>query len=197
MTKETKVAIIEKKLTPLASEAESMTVTSPSSLAKATVLLSQLNLANDKITEEKEKITKPLNEALKVERARWKPFEDICKKGIDHLRSAISIYQTALVKKQEADERAIADRIKPGKGNLSLETAAKKMDQLEKPQDKVETSSGSLAFRKTTILKVTSLALIPRDYLIPNEPRLLEALRAGQSIPGVELDIVLVPVNQR
>ena len=62
------LTIIQKSLSPLAAEAKTLKIKDLGSLKMATEILSKLNKLNDRIREEKERVTKPLNEALKAER---------------------------------------------------------------------------------------------------------------------------------
>lgn len=106
-------------------------------------------------------------------------------------------YQTRLITEQKAQQDAIASRIAPGKGNLSLDTAMKRMEAIERPVDKVETEAGSLKFRPMPRLKIISEADIPRSYMVPDEALIFADLKAGKVIPGAEIEIIQVPVNSR
>ncbi len=166
-------------------------------MSKAVVILSKLNQFNDQIKEEKEKVTKPLNEALKAERGRWKPLEAMYEDAIEGLRGKMSAYQTAVEKERREKEMAIASRIKEGRGNLSLETAVKKIDSLEKVEKEVATDAGLVQFREVQKLKIMDEMLIPREYLVIDEKRVLEALKAGREVAGAVVETVQVPVNYR
>lgn len=182
---------------PIVTEAINVTINNKETLETATELLSKLNRLNDKIIEEKEKVTKPLNEALKAERSRWKPIEVQHQQAIDHLRAEMSRYQTEEIKRQGEEKAKIASRIGEGKGKLKLDTAVKKMEEIEKPETSVTTATGMIKFREDKVLKVTNLSSIPKKYFILNESLVLSDLKAGVAIPGAELDIKMVPLNFR
>lgn len=166
-------------------------------MKEATEILSNLNKHLDAITEEKEKVTKPLNAALKAERARWSPIEDKLEAAIKLIRMGMSAFQTAELKRQRAEEDKIAARVKEGKGNLSAETAVKKIDAIEKAPEQHSTEAGLVKFRTDKVLKITDETKIPRKYLVVNEKLLLADLKAGNKIAGAEIEEIQTPINFR
>lgn len=194
---EKEIIKIENEVSPIIDQAKTIKVVNGKSMTEAVIMLSNLNKQNDRITNEKEKVTKPLNEALKAERARWKPIETILTSAIEALRASITAYQTEETKRVRAEEAKIASRIKEGKGNLSFETGIKKIDAIEKPQESVETEAGKIKFREDKVLKITDRKLIPDRYLVVDEKLLLADLKAGKTIKGAELEVVMIPLNYR
>lgn len=181
----------------LEKQALSISITNNDSLKLATSLLSQLNQINDRISQEKDKVLAPLLEAVKAERARWKPTEAKNTFAIEAIRSEMTRYQTALVQERKIEEDAIALRIKAGKGNITLETAIKKIESLPTIEKETSTEEGSVQFREKKTLKIIDLSLIPEVYWHINDDLLLEDLKKGIVIPGAEIEIVQVPVNYR
>ena len=191
------LTLIEHELSPIASRAISLTIKDDAMMKEAVVLLSTLNRWNDKITEEKEKVTRPLNEALKAERLRWKPVETVYQDAITRLRTNMTEYQTRLTAEHKAQEEAIAKRIAPGKGNLKLDTAIAKLDKLPTVEKEHATDAGLVQFRETATLKVTDIGLIPALYFELDKAQLLKDLKAGKVVPGAEIEIIQTPVNYR
>jgi hypothetical protein len=187
----------EKEVMVLSDKAEALIIKDAKDMESASSLLSILNRRRDQITEEKEKVTKPLNEALKAERSRWKPIEMVLDTHIDDIRSRMSAYQTEQSRIAKEEEAKIASRIKPGKGNLSLDTALEKMDAINTPEEKVTTDNGSVSFRTDKRLKITDETKIPRHYLIVNEKLLLEDLKKGVAVYGAEIEEVKTVINKR
>ncbi len=196
MTKDTTI-VIGKQLFPIVTQAINVIITDKTTLTLATELLSKLNQFNDKITEEKERVTKPLNEALKAERSRWKPLESQYTQAIDHLRTQMSEYQTAEVKRQREEEAKIASRIAPGKGKLSLETATKKLEAVEKPDKEVATEAGLVQFREVKRFEVVDMKVLPIEYHLPDEKMIQALMKDGKELPGVRYFTEQVPVNYR
>jgi len=196
MSKEITV-VIEKEVSPIVRQAQELKIGNVKDMEKATETLSKLNLYNDRITEEKEKITIPAQAVLTAERARWSPIEKPIKLAIDLIRGKMSEYQTMLMKMAKEEEDRIASRIGAGKGKLSVETAVRKMSEVEKPQEKTITDSGSIKFRETQIVKIVDKSKIPLDYLIVDESAILKALKEGKKVTGCVLDIKMTPINNR
>lgn len=191
----TKELTIQKQLAPIVDKALSITIKTQADMPLATEILSKLNSFNDKITEEKERITKPLLEALKVERSRWSPMEKANQSGIDHIREQMSEFQTAEYNRKKAEEKKIADKLSAGK--ITLDKAVEKFDKIEELQKEVATEVGLVQFRETPTLKITDSMAIPREYLIVDEKELLLALKKGKVVPGAEIVIIQTPVNYR
>lgn len=187
---------IKKEIDPIVTKATDLIITDKT-MPEAVTILSETNKLLTKITKEKETITKPLNEALKVERARWKPLEDNLNLIISTIRKKMSDYQTAMIKKQKEDEAKIANRVGEGRGKLKIETAINKIENLDKPEVLVSTEAGSVKFRTTYQLEITDESLIPRQYLTINERLLTNDLKNGHTIPGASLRERQVPINYR
>jgi hypothetical protein len=191
----TKEITIHKQLAPIVDQALALEIKVQDDMPVAVELLSKLNQFNDKITEEKERITKPLLEALKVERSRWSPVEKANQSGIDHIREQMSEFQTAEYNRKKAEEKKIADKLSSGK--ITIDKAISKFDKIEELQKETATTSGLVQFRETQVLKVTDPMAIPREYLIIDEKELLLALKNGKVVPGAELEVKMCPVNYR
>jgi len=149
------------------------------------------------IEEEKQKVLKPLNEARTAEINRWKPVLTTLSTATDHLRNTISTFQTAEIKRAEKEENAIAGRVGDGKGKLQVETAIKKIEEIERPEASVNTEAGQVKFRKDPIVKIMDETMIPREYLLVDEKKILEALKAGIEVKGAQLDFKMTPINFR
>jgi hypothetical protein len=191
------VKVLEKEITPVVAKAAKVEITSAVELTKATEVLSQLNKYSDAVTARKETVTKPLNAALKAAKALFFPLEEKLDTAIDGIRSEMSRYQTEQVRIKREEEAAIARRVGEGRGKISLETASRKLDEIEKPVENVSTDSGSLAFREVQKLKVVDETVIPREYLAIDEKKLLDALKGGQTVKGAEIELIQVPINRR
>jgi len=193
MTQELKT--IEQNLNPLLDRAGNLQIFDNPTLKEAVTLLSQLNQINDKIALEREKVTKPLNEALKAERARWKPAELKNQQAIDHLRQEMTRYQTAIMKEKQEQEQSIVNKVSTG--YIKLDTAVAKLEALPEIVKNVATDAGDVQFREKKQLKITDPSLIPDEYWQINEDELLTDLKSGKLIPGATLETIQVPVNYR
>ncbi len=167
------------------------------SMAKATEVLSQANKYLDAVKAEEEKVTKPLNEALKAERARFAPFKKSAEAVISDIRTRMSVYMTAEAKRVKEEQDKIAARIGDGKGKLKMETAVRKFDQIEKPEEAVTTDSGMVKFRTDYDVVVTDIRQVPEEYLEVLTAKVKTAMKAGVKVPGLRLEEKQVAVNYR
>jgi len=193
----TNVAVVEKDVSPLVVQAESISITSPEDMQGAVAFLSRLNTQLDRITTEKERVTKPLNDALKVERSRWKPLETMLDQAISVVRQRISMYQTeATNKAKEAEDKIIA-RTGEGKGKFTAETAVRKLGEVERAEDTVATDEGVVKFRDKKCFEVVDIAMLPVEYIVPNEVAIRKRLVEGVELPGVRYWVEQTPINFR
>jgi hypothetical protein len=191
------VVEIEKTVSPIIEKAEWLTIDSEHTMEIGAELLSTLNIQLDKITAERERVTKPLNEALKAERSRWKPIETMLDEAVAIIRKKMTVYQTAQKAAADAEEARIAARVKPGTGNLSVATATLKMEEIERPAANVTAQSGAIKFVSVRVFEVMDLSLVPLDYHLANEVAIRKAMIAGIELPGVKYETIQRPSNYR
>lgn len=191
------LVVLKKSISTVANQAQEIEITTSAHMKQAVEILSILNKYMDSVKEKKEKITKPLNEALKNARAMFKPLEEIHDKAIDSLRSKMAVYQTAKVNATREEEAKIAARVGNGKGSYKIETAIKKMEKLPAIEKEVATDEGLVQFREQKNLKIVMASLIPREYLVPDEKKILTDLKDGKLVPGCIIEITQVPANYR
>lgn len=146
-------------------------------------MLSQLNKFSDNLTIEKEKLTKPINTALKEIRSRYKPVELMLEEGIVCLKKKMGQYQTVMLKAQQEAEAKIAKRVE--NGTLKVETAIKKIGEIDAPEAKVATDDGSVSFRAVRKFEVVDISLIPIEYHLADEVAIRKAMLANIELPGV------------
>ena|SRR3990167_1297632 len=192
--KTNELAII-KEISPVVAEAQKLIINSKESLSEAVTFLSKCNKYLDALTADREKLTKPINEALKAIRDRYRSADTMVTEAIDSIRSKMSVYQGEQTRLQKEKEAKIAARLE--KGTINIEKAMAKIDAISVPEKEVETKEGSVQFREIKILKIIDEAVIPREYLIVDERKLLEVLKAGKTVPGAEIEIKLTPINYR
>jgi hypothetical protein len=190
---EKEIAVYQKKIVPIVEEAKGLKISGAEDMARADEVLSKLNKVVDSIEAEKAKVIDPLNQALKAEKARWKPIETLYGEGLKVVRDEMSRYQTAEVMRQRAEEAKIAARIGEGKGKLKIETAGRQMAEIEVVDKKV----GSTSFIEVKVLKIVDIKMIPREYLIVDEKAVLDDLKSGKVVPGAVIELKMSPRNYR
>ncbi len=182
----TDLATITQEITPL-------TITDPASLSHTSELRSRAKAHLKALTEEKEKVTKPLMEALKAERSRFKPHEEALESLIGVLDTKMSTYQTNLISAQLQAESRLAERV--AKGTLRAETAVAKLDALPTAETKVSTQTGSTTFVATPVFEVTDLALVPLSLHLPDLVQIRKDMLAGIHHNGIIYRIEQRPRN--
>lgn len=197
MTEKNLVPALQKEVSPVVAKAQALEITDAASMAEATAMLSTLNRVNDEATDSKEKLTKPLNAALKEIRSRYKPLEDIVGDAIDIIRGKMTKYQTEA--KRIADKAAadIAGRVGEGKGHFKSETAVKKIAEIERPPQAVATAEGVVKFKTIRKFEVMDMALLPMEYHLADEVAIRKAMMAGTELTGVRYYTEQVPENTR
>lgn len=188
---------VEARIAPLVAEARALEIADCDDLERATLLLSKMNTIIDNVEAEKDKVLAPLKQAEKAERARWKPIELMYAAPIERVRKLISDYQTKVTQLAKDEEAKIASRVGDGRGKLSVDTAVRKMGEIDQPTKKVETRFGSITFRTDRELRINDASLIPDSFYVLDEKAVKKALEAGQVVPGAVLEEVQVPINRR
>lgn len=198
---ETELVILEAQISPIVKKAQAIVVKDETSMKVAVAMLSELNSRNDQITEEKEKVTKPLNEALKAERGRWKPIETNLEMAIGALRKTIGAYQTAETARVKEEQSKIALRVGEGKGKIKIETAVARIEDIEQPEAKIVTESGIVKFRTDKKFEIMDVVLLSEveggKYVLPNEVLIRSAMKAGIEVAGVRYYEEQTVINSR
>lgn len=191
------IVTIKKEASPLIFKAKDLEIKSDADVRSATSILSELNQIMDRATEQKEKITKPLNEALKEVRARYKPLEELFNAVITDVRKKMTSYQTERVRIAREEEERLANRVGEGKGHLKVETAVRKIEEIERPEGKVLTDEGMVKFRTDKKFEVINLSKLPIEYHLANEVAIRKAMKEGLELSGVRYYEEQVPINFR
>ena len=175
-------------------EVQNLVITSDEDMAKAGTMLTNVNITADKVKEEKEKVTVPLNEALKAEKSRWEPIETVCKSIILTLRTKMKDYNDAVAAKAKLDAERITARVE--KGTMKPETAVAKLQAQPEANKVIDTGAGSIQWMNVQRLVIDDINLIPHEYFDLNEPRLKAALKLG-AIPGAHMITEKIVKNTR
>lgn len=170
-------------------------IKSTSDLSKATEILSKLNKLKDKILADKEKLTKPLNEALRNIRLKYKPAEEKLQNAIDQIRKEMSSYQNKVLLEQEASKDKLKKDLANGKitPNEAILTLANTKD----PNARLNTENGSIKFVAQKRIKSINIKLLPIEYHLANEVLIRKDMLSGKTIKGVEYETIQVPVNRK
>jgi hypothetical protein len=191
------IAVIEKKLLPTIKEIERLTVVDEKSEIEASEMLSQLNLIGDSMKEKKAKVYDPAWQTVVAIRAEWKPREDMLSNAIDLIRGKLKKYRTDAKAAADAEAAKIADRVGEGKGKFKVETAVRKIEEIEQPTGSVATDAGIVKYKTVTKFEVTDMKALPIEYHIADEVAIRKAMLSGIKLQGVRYFTEEVPLNYR
>lgn len=184
-----KIQIPETALKPISIETKA-------DMERGARALTELNRYLDAITLEKEKLTKPLNEALREIRGRYKDIEGKLESAIRAVRTEMARFQTKAIAERKKAEERLAKKV--AKGAIDLEQAVS-LAVSTGPLERISAGPGgaSVSFRTDRVLKVVKASIVPREYLMVDEKKALEALKRGEKVPGCVLEEVQVVVSKR
>lgn len=182
---------VKRQVTTISNQAGDLYIDSNESLAAATDILSKIKAASKDVKNRKEEITKPLNEALKSARSLFKPLEDDLSTAERTIKGKMLDYSNEVERKAAEQAAKLEKRVE--KGTMRVDTAMRKMDDIETVGSSVQGENGSIQFRTVRNIKIVDPTKIPLKYLM-NE-KVLAAISAavrtdvlnGTKVDGVEI----------
>ena len=153
-------------------------------LLLATEVLSKIKLVGKQITEKKEGITKPLNEALRNVRALFAPLETAWMNAEKIVKEKTVAYRNSALSKADEKTGAIERRVESGR--LSFEKAVGKIEAIT-PQKTVEAKLGGIQFRTVKDVVIEDETKLPREFLVPDMAKIRKVALAGVEIAGVKV----------
>ncbi len=194
MTQDTKeLAIVKQQSTKAYQAAEGLIIKTSEDMNVATDILSKIKTVQKLIKEKKESLTKPLNEALKNARALFAPIEDSAERAESIIKQKMVAYQVEEDKKVKIEEKKIMDRVE--RKTMTGNTALKKLDEIETPENTVETKFGGKAqFKEMAKMVIVNEKEVEDKYWVINEVALradtLSAYKEGRELPkGVKVEL--------
>jgi len=182
---------VKRQVTTISNQAGDLFIDSNESLAQATDILSKIKTASKDVKNRKEEITKPLNDALKSARSLFKPIEDDLATAERTIKGKMLDYSNEVERKAAEQAAKLEKRVE--KGTMRVDTAMRKMDDIETVGSSVQGESGSIQFRTVRNIKIVDPTKIPLKYMM-NE-KVLAAISAavrtdvlnGTKVEGVEI----------
>lgn len=182
---------IKRQVTTAVNRANDLTIDSPESLSAATDILKAVKDAGKVVKARKEEITKPLNDALKSARDLFRGIEADLTTGERIIKDKMLDYSNEVEAKRAAEAAKLEKRVE--KGTMRVDTAMRKMDDLETVDSSVKGAKGSVQFREVRTVKIVDPTKIPLKYLM--DEKVLAALTTavrqdvlnGTRVDGVEV----------
>ncbi len=189
---EKEVTQLSEKLEKAMAYAEKVTIKSDADQDNVVKALVGIENEEKRIDEQRKFFTDPLNQQVKKVNAMFKPFIDGLDSAATILRKKMSAYQMAIAAKADkAREKALAD-LKSGKIK-NVETAVAQIEKVKEPEKTVRTEAATVTYKDKIGFEIIDPTAIPREYLVPDEKKILKVVQAGVEIPGVKKTIEKVP----
>lgn len=179
----------------LITKAATLVVDSQESMIQAATLTGKLkDVKKATVAEEAELSDKLAKLELTKEYEARRAFRLKVEKAIKFVSDQVNKYQTLEARRASEEAAKLAARVE--RGTMKLDTAVRKMDEIEKPLEEFKTADGSVSFKTIPKLDITDAMLIPRKYLVVDEVAVFAALKAGETIPGAQI-IQVKSLNNR
>ena len=189
---EKEVQGMEARIAKATNYAEGVVIKTDVDQANVVKALVGIEAEEKRIDEQRKFFTDPLNQQVKKINGLFKPLVEGLDGAATTLRKKLSSYQTAIAAKAEqAREKALAD-LKSGKIK-NVETAVAKIEKVKEPEKTVRTDEATVTYKDKVGFEITDIEKLPREYMVPDEKKILKVVQAGVEIPGVKKTIEKVP----
>lgn len=172
------LASLQKKAGPLIKQLETIDEVNKANYDKAAETLKALKAIGKEADAQLHAIIDPIRAAEKAAKEHFKPFTN----SIAELETSVKLKMSIYVENQNRKSMQVLKDFEVGK--------IKKVETVLAKQAEFEVSSESASVRKLTRAKAVNKALTPREYLIPDERAILDALKSGKKVKGWELETV-------
>lgn len=133
------------------------------------------------IDEDEKKITKPINDSLKMIRDKYRPY----KEQVEAVKKDVSGKMSAYIRQEDEKKRIEAERIakRIEKGTMREDTAINKLAVAEETKTQTNGSMTSVL-----VLTVLDKSKIPVEYMIVDESKIKDAYRKGINVEGTKCE---------
>lgn len=179
------IEVYKSQVSELEKQAIKLPITSPEENAIVIEFKAKLNKLGKEIKAEKEKATKPINEALRKVREWWSPIEKRVEAWETEMGNALLAYKRKVEEEARKKEAQLAARVE--KGTMKLETAERKIEEIPQIQKTTHTEAGQVQFRKVPMMRIIDENLIPDKYWVVDLVALRkDVVNEGIIVPGAE-----------
>ena len=180
------LTVLKGQVSKLENQANAVTIGTQEEYALAVDIVAKLKAFDSELTQKKESITKPLNEALRNARAIFAPIEAQFEKAEAIIKGKLLDYKRKKDAEVAAKEAKIAEKV--GDGRMKIETAEKKIEAIERVETTTRGKVGEVQIRKVKKFRIVDAVALPRQYLIPDLVLIRrDAVNNNIRIPGVEV----------
>ena len=197
----TQIELVKVQANKALETVQQLSITTADDYVNAVEVGGKLKKVSKMITDRKEEITKPLNEALKSARALFKPFEEMLEQAESDLKKKMLHFKEMERKAQEeAEKKAMEEARKAeelAKANKIDKTEQEEMvknafDTWKETEENMtsktsRTESGAKATEKTIKeYVVVDKSKIPLQFMEPDMVKIKASFKAGTPVEGVE-----------
>lgn len=194
----TQIEVVKTQVGKALATVQNLTVVTKEQYEEAVEVGGKIKKVFKMVTERKEEITKPMNEALKSARALFKPLEETLEQAEKELKDKMLVYMAEERKKEQearkkADEEIAKQKELLEKKEVTTEEASKAtvnaMIDVEKAkvEKTIKTESGAKATEKFVLeYIVTDKEKVPMHFLEPDMVKIKASFKAGMPVEGVE-----------
>jgi hypothetical protein len=193
----TQIEIVKTQVSKALETVQSITVATKTEYEQAVEIGGKLKKVFKMVTERKEEITKPMNEALKSARSLFKPMEETLEQAEKELKDKMLVFMQEERKKEAEAQKKAEEEIKKqeellAKKEITRDEASKatvlanteaKMAEVQKT---VKTESGAKATEKFVLeYIIEDKTKIPLNFLEPDMVKIKASFKAGMPVGGV------------
>ena len=190
-----KIEVVKEQVGKALTTVRSLVITTKEEFEQAVEVGGKLKKVLKMVTDRKEEITKPMNEALKSARALFKPLEESLDTAESELKAKMLVWKN---EERRLEQEAIAKAEEARKKELEASKSQKQeahQEYLEanyeanvaKVEKTVKTESGAKATEKfITEYVVVDKTKIPMQFLEPDMVKIKASFKAGTPVEGVE-----------
>lgn len=193
----TQIEVVKTQVSKALQTVQSISVTTKPEYEQAVEIGGKLKKVFKMVTERKEEITKPMNEALKSARALFKPMEETLEQAEKELKDKMLVFMAEERKREAEAQKKAEEEIKKqeellAKKEITRDEASKATvlanaeAKVAEVQKTVKTESGAKATEKFVLeYIVEDKTKIPLNFLEPDMVKIKASFKAGMPVGGV------------
>lgn len=170
------IASIEKKAGKYLSKLSNLNIENKQDYENSAIALKELKAYKKEAELKEATITTPLKKAWDATKALFKPFY----KKVDDIEQLTKTAMLTFIAEQDAKIKKLEAKFE--KGDI------KKVNTLMDKTAEHTIVSGAASVRVTKELVIVDVALIPREYLIPDTAKIKTAFKEGKTVKGCKME---------
>ncbi len=184
--------VVTTKIKGLQEQVQNLKITTPEENQRATELLAGIRKFKKLIKQEMDKYIIPAKEIIKATKEKYDPYINEINQAEARIKAEMERFYLEQKKAEEKKKEQIAKRVE--KGTMKVETAVKKMSEVQTAEKTVKTNEGTASVRMVKTVEFAELNLLKDEdiiflakngYLTWNKTQARKDALAGKELPGV------------